>query len=117
VFRHQIKSAINEGRFMLYEMQVDKQPFPVNTMELQHPMVLVRVHQAEATKHKNVMVGEAKPVLRGKELTREVTYEKTPDGRGSDCTGRSDHPYTWPPKDVCSEAARDWNWKLNMPKN
>jgi hypothetical protein len=27
------------------------------------------------------MVGEAKPDLRGKELTREVAYEKTPDGR------------------------------------
>jgi hypothetical protein len=30
---------------------------------------------------KNMMVGEAKPYLRGKELTREVAYEKTPDGR------------------------------------
>jgi hypothetical protein len=28
-----------------------------------------------------VIVGEAKPDLRGKELTREVAYEKTPDGR------------------------------------
>jgi hypothetical protein len=27
------------------------------------------------------MVGKAKPDLRGKELTREVAYEKTPDGR------------------------------------
>jgi hypothetical protein len=27
------------------------------------------------------MVGEAKPDLRGKEFTREVAYEKTPDGR------------------------------------
>jgi hypothetical protein len=81
VFRHQIQSAINEGRLMLHEMQVDKQPFPINTMELQQPKVLVRSHQAEATKGKNVMVGEAKPDLRGKELTREVAYEKTPDGR------------------------------------
>jgi hypothetical protein len=66
---------------MLHEMQVDKQPFPINTVELQQPKVLVRPHQAEATKGKNVMVGEAKPDLRGKELTREVAYEKTPDGR------------------------------------
>jgi hypothetical protein len=66
---------------MLHEMQVDKEPFPINTMELQQPKVLVRPHQAEATKGKNVMVGEAKPDLRGKELTREVAYEKTPDGR------------------------------------
>jgi hypothetical protein len=64
---------------MLHEMQVDEQPFPINTMELQQPKVLVRLHQAEATKGKNVMVREAKPDLRGKELTREVAYEKTPD--------------------------------------
>jgi ABC-type sulfate/molybdate transport systems ATPase subunit len=81
VFHRQIQSAINEGRLMLHEMQVDKQPFPINTMELQQPKVLVRPHQAEATKGKNVMVGETKPDLRGKELTREVAYEKTLDGR------------------------------------
>jgi hypothetical protein len=80
VFRRQIQSAINEGRLMLHEMQVDKQSFPINTMELQQPKVLVRPHQAEATKGKNVIVGEAKPNLRGKELTREVAYEKTLDG-------------------------------------
>jgi hypothetical protein len=66
---------------MLHEMQVDKQSFPINTMELQQPKVLVRTHQAKATKGKNVIVGEAKPDLRGKELTREVAYEKTPDSR------------------------------------
>ena len=66
---------------MLHEMQVDKQPFPINTMDLQQPKVLVRPHQAEATKGKNVVVGEARPDLRGKELKREVAYEKTPDGR------------------------------------
>jgi hypothetical protein len=44
-------------------------------------MILVRPHQAKATEGKNVMVGESKPDLRGKELTREVAYEKTPDGR------------------------------------
>jgi hypothetical protein len=59
---------------MLHEMQVDKEPFTINTMELQQPKVLVRPHQAEATKGKNVMVVEAKPNLRGKELTREVAY-------------------------------------------
>jgi hypothetical protein len=81
VFHRQIQSTINAGRLMLHEMQVDKQPFPVNTMELQQPKVLVRLHQAEAIKGKNAMAGEAKPDLRGKELTREVAYEKTPDGR------------------------------------
>jgi hypothetical protein len=58
-----------------------RQPFSINTMELQQPKVLVHPHQAEDTKGKNVMVSEAKPDLRGKELTREVAYAKTPEGR------------------------------------
>jgi hypothetical protein len=81
VFRRKIQSAINEGRLVLHEKQVEKYPFPINTMELQQPKVLVRPHKVEATKGKNVVVGEAKPDLRGKELTREVAYVKTPDGK------------------------------------
>jgi hypothetical protein len=52
VFCHQIQLAINECRLVLLEVQVDKQPFPINTMELQHPKVLVWSHQAEVTKGK-----------------------------------------------------------------
>jgi hypothetical protein len=81
VFRRKVQSAINEGRLVLHEKQVEKHPFPTNTMELQQTKVLVRPHQVEATKGKNVVVGEAKPEWRGKELTREVAYEKNPDGR------------------------------------
>jgi hypothetical protein len=81
VFRRKIQSAINEGRLVLHEKQVEKNPFPINTMELHQPKVLVRPHQVEATKGKNVVVGEANPDLRGKELTREVAYVKTPDGK------------------------------------
>jgi hypothetical protein len=81
VFRRQVQSAINEGRLTFHKMQVDKTPFPINTMDLQQPKVLVRPHQVEATKGKNVVIGEAKPDLRGKELVRKVEYEKTPDGK------------------------------------
>jgi hypothetical protein len=81
VFCRKIQSAINEGRLVLLEKQFNKHPFPINTMELHQSKVLVRPHQVEATKGKNVVVGEAKPDLGGKELTREVAYEKTPDGR------------------------------------
>jgi hypothetical protein len=127
---------------MLHEMQVDKQRFPINTMELQQPKVLVQSHQAEATKGKNVVVGEAKPDLRGKESTREVAYEKTLDGRETfkitikafghggkghprrlvsnqpnlSRTGRSDNPYPWSPKDVCSEATEDWKLEAQCGK-
>ena len=73
--------VISEGRLTFHEMQVDKEPFPINTMDLPQPKVLVRPHQVKATKGKNVVVGEEKPDLRGKELVREVTYEKTPEGK------------------------------------
>jgi hypothetical protein len=66
---------------VLHEKQVEKHPFPINTMELQQPKVLVRPHEVEATKGKSVVVGEVKPNLREKELIREVTCEKTSDGR------------------------------------
>jgi hypothetical protein len=62
-------------------MQVGKTPFPINTMDLKQPKVLIRLHQAEATKGKNVVVGEAKPDLRGKEIVCKVEYEKTPYGK------------------------------------
>jgi uncharacterized protein with FMN-binding domain len=35
VFHRQVRSAINEGRLTFHEMQVDKAPFPMNTMDLQ----------------------------------------------------------------------------------
>jgi hypothetical protein len=78
VFRRKIQSAINEGCLVLHEKQVEKHPFPINTMELQQPKVLVRPHQVKATKGKNVVVKEAKPDLRGKEL---IAYVKTSDGK------------------------------------
>ncbi|TKC12036.1 hypothetical protein FA727_23640, partial [Robertmurraya kyonggiensis] len=81
VFRRQVQSAINESRLKFHEMQVDETPFPVNTMELQQPKVLVRPHQAESTKGKNVVIGEERPS--SKESVREVTYEKTADGKES----------------------------------
>ena len=81
VFRRQVQSAISEGRLTFHEMQVDKEPFPINTMDLQQLKVFVRPHRAEATKGKNVVVGEEKPDLRGKELIREVAFEKTPEGK------------------------------------
>jgi hypothetical protein len=35
VFHRQVQSAINEGCSTFHEMQVDKAPFPINTMDLQ----------------------------------------------------------------------------------
>ena len=42
IFRRQVQSAINEGRLVLSEMQIDKAPFPVHTLELNNPKVPIR---------------------------------------------------------------------------
>jgi hypothetical protein len=58
VFRRQVHSTINEGRLSLKEMHVDKNPFPISTIDLQNSKVLIRPEQAEAAKGKNVVIGE-----------------------------------------------------------
>jgi hypothetical protein len=42
----------------LKEIQVDKNPFLVSTIDLQNSKVLIRPEQAEAAKGKNVVIGE-----------------------------------------------------------
>ena len=51
-------------------MQIDQNPFPVHTLELSNPKVLIRPHQAELAKGKNVIVGEERH-------EREVLQNKT----------------------------------------
>ena len=57
VLRRQIQSAINEGRLVVPAMQIDQNPFPVHTLELTNPKVLIRPHQTESAKGKNVIIG------------------------------------------------------------
>jgi len=71
VLRRQIQSIINEGRLVVPAMQIDQNPFPVHTLELSKPKVLIRPHQAESTKGKNVVVGEEKHC-------NQVLQSKTP---------------------------------------
>ena len=71
VLRRQIQSAINEGRLVVPAMQIDQNPFPVHTLELSNPKVLIRPHQAESTKGKNVVVGEERH-------EKKVLQSKTP---------------------------------------
>jgi hypothetical protein len=47
VFRRQVQSAINEGRLVLPEMQIDKTPFPVHTIDLNNAKVLIRLEQSQ----------------------------------------------------------------------
>jgi hypothetical protein len=41
IFRRQVQSAINEGRLSLKEIQVDNNPFSINTIDLQNSKVLI----------------------------------------------------------------------------
>jgi hypothetical protein len=65
-------------------MQVDKNPFLINTIDLQNSKVLIRPEQAEVAKGNNVVIGE-KCTITGDEkiLSREVVVEKTTDGKES----------------------------------
>jgi hypothetical protein len=65
-------------------MQVGKNPFPVNTIDLQNSKVLIRPEQAEAAKGKNVVIGEKRTITADDNvLSREVVVEKTADGKES----------------------------------
>ena len=80
IFRRQVQSAINEVRLVLSEMQIDKASFPVHTLELNNPKVLIRPEQAEGAKGKNVVIGDPRPMnTSDKILFRKVIKEKTDD--------------------------------------
>ena len=52
--------------------KIDNNPFPMHTVDLQNPKILIRPNQAESTKGKNVVIGDERPE---KKLT-----SKTPQG-------------------------------------
>ena len=60
IFRRQIQSTVDERRLVLSEMQVDKTPFHVHTLELNNPKVLIRPDQAEGAKGKNIVIGDSR---------------------------------------------------------
>jgi len=41
VLPRQIQLVVNEGRLVISQMQVDQTPFPVHTIELQNPKILI----------------------------------------------------------------------------
>jgi hypothetical protein len=65
-------------------MQVDKNLFPVNTIDLQNSKVLIRLEQAEAAKGKNMVIDEKCTITTDEKfLSRGVVVEKTIDGKES----------------------------------
>ena len=68
VFRRQIQSAVNEGWLVVPQIQIDNNPFPVHTFELQNHKVLIRPNQAESAKEKNVVIGNPRSEQKKKSL-------------------------------------------------
>ena len=65
-------------------MLIDKAHFPVHTLELNNPKVLIRPEQAERAKGKNVVIGDPRLMnTSDKILAREVIKEKTDDGKST----------------------------------
>ena len=68
----------------MHEMKDDKASFPTHTIDLDNVKVLIRPEQAEGAKGKNIIIGEPRPKnINDKIQAREVTMEKTPDGKES----------------------------------
>jgi hypothetical protein len=63
-------------------MQIDKQPFPMNTLELHGKKVLIQPEMAEYANKDNVVVGEPRNNKENnKVLGREIVLGKQPDAR------------------------------------
>src|SRR6185436_14356968 len=60
VLRRQIQSAVNEGRIIVPQMNVDHNLFPAHThmLELSNSKVLIRPNQAESAKEINIIIGK-----------------------------------------------------------
>ena len=68
----------------MHEVKNDKASFPVHTIDLDNVKILIRPEQAEGAKGKNIIIGEPRPKnINDKIRAREVTTEKTPDGKES----------------------------------
>ena len=65
-------------------MQVDSNPFPMHTVELQNPKVLIRPNQAESTKGKNVIIGEPRP--KHLRQSKEIPAKRSPEASSKSST-------------------------------
>ena len=82
IFRRQIQSAINDGRLSFAGMQIDKQPFPMNTLDLQGKKMLIRPEVAKSANKNNVVVGEPRNSKESDKVSgREIILGKQPNGK------------------------------------
>ena len=81
-FRKQIQSAINDGRLSFADMQIDKQPFPMNNLDLQGKKMLIRPEVAKSANKDNVVVGEPRNIKESEKVSgREIILGKQPNGK------------------------------------
>ena len=74
----QIQSAINEGRLAFQKIQVDTQPFPINTIEPTCKKVLVRPKVADKGKGKNIVTGDPRTSnISQEDIARKAPNKKT----------------------------------------
>ena len=84
VFRRQVQSAINEGRLAFQEMQVDTQPFPVNTIDVACEKILVRPEMADKSKSKDIIIDDPRTSnISQKEIARKAPDDKAKKSGGT----------------------------------
>jgi hypothetical protein len=66
----------------IFDMQVDKVPFPMHTIEAGPPAILIRPEQADTTQDKNVLIGEPRVAPNVETNSgRKVVLEKDNEGK------------------------------------
>jgi hypothetical protein len=84
VFRRQVQLAINEGRLAFQEMQVDKQPFPINTIDVACKKILVRPEMVDKGKSKDIIIGNPRMSnISQKEIARKAPDDKAKKSGGT----------------------------------
>jgi hypothetical protein len=62
-------------------MQIDRSLFPFNKLDLENPLILIRLEQADMTKGNNVLIGDPRLEEDAKSTPScKVVMEKLPDG-------------------------------------
>jgi hypothetical protein len=79
VFHWQMQSAINDGRLVFQGMQIDRQSFPINTLEMNGKKVLIWLEMADKGKGKNIVIGDPRTT----NLSQGMTTQKALDKKGT----------------------------------
>jgi hypothetical protein len=83
VFRRQVQPAINEGQLAFQEMQVDTQPFPVNTIDIACKKILVWPEMADKGKSKGIIGNPRMSNISQKEIARKAPDDKAKKSGGT----------------------------------